>query len=101
MRYQFRMVPPGEGVKIRILESDSEGPLPAATFGGRRRDLTTRNILAAFLALPLTTLKVVGGIRYEALRLWLKRAPYYPHGSATARTDKSNLAAGALSDLPG
>ncbi len=37
MRYHFRLTPPGEQVKLRILETDREGPLLAATFSGRRR----------------------------------------------------------------
>src|SRR6202040_1011864 len=37
MRYRFRVLPPGDCVKLRILETDSEGPLLAATFNGRRR----------------------------------------------------------------
>jgi DUF1365 family protein len=78
MRYHFRMTPPGEGVKIRILETDCDGPLLAATFHGRRRALTNTHLVAAFCALPFVTLKVMGGIHYEAARLWLKGARLQP-----------------------
>src|SRR6185312_9204931 len=44
MRYHFRLTPPGEKVRIRILETDAEGPLLAAAFSGRRRALTTSNL---------------------------------------------------------
>ena len=74
MRYHFRISPPGERVKLRILETDCEGPLLAATFSGRRQPLTTRSLLRAFAALPLVTLKIVAAIHWEALRLWLKGA---------------------------
>ncbi len=37
MRYRFRISPPGEQVRLRILETDREGPLLAATFIGRHR----------------------------------------------------------------
>jgi DUF1365 family protein len=40
MRYRFRISPPGQDVKLRILETDRDGPLLAATFTGRRRALT-------------------------------------------------------------
>lgn len=72
MRYHFRIAPPAERVKLRILETDREGPLLAATFSGRRRALATSVLLRAFVALPLVTLKIVGAIHWEALRLWLK-----------------------------
>ena len=39
MRYRFRVSPPGDDVKLRILETDAEGPLLAATFHGDRRPL--------------------------------------------------------------
>jgi len=52
----FRISPPGGQVKLRILETDREGPLLAATFSGRRRPLTTSLLLRAFAALPLVTL---------------------------------------------
>jgi DUF1365 family protein len=72
MSYRFRVLPPGEAVRLRILESDSEGPLLAATFAGERRDLTSAGLIAAFLRVPMLTAQVVGGIHWEALRLWLK-----------------------------
>ena len=74
MRYRFRISPPGEQVKLRILEIDRDGPLLAATFVGRHRLLTTRALLRAFVALPLVTVKIVAAIHWEALRLWLKGA---------------------------
>jgi hypothetical protein len=52
--------------------ADRDGPLLAATVHGRQWVLTAPYHLVAFLALPLVTLKVVGGIHYEAARLWLK-----------------------------
>ncbi len=78
MRYHFRLTPPGEDLKIRILETDSEGPLLAAMFHGRRHPLTSALLLAAFCSLPFVTLKVIGGIHFEAARLWLKGARLFP-----------------------
>ncbi len=72
LRYHFRLLPPGDQVRLRILETDADGPVLAATFTGRRHDLTTPRLLRACLALPFMTLKVVAGIHWEALRLWLK-----------------------------
>ncbi len=49
MRYHFRVSPPAESVKLRILETDRDGPLLAATFNGRRRALTTPALLRVVL----------------------------------------------------
>jgi len=74
MRYHFRILPPSETVRIRILETDREGPLLAATFNGKRRPLTGRALLRASALLPLVTLKIIGAIHWQALRLWIKGA---------------------------
>jgi DUF1365 family protein len=86
MRYHFRVSPPQERVKLRILETDSKGPLLAATFNGRRRALNTAGLLRAFFALPLVTLKITAAIHWEALRLWLKGARLVPRNAAARNT---------------
>ena len=78
MRYHFRVSPPGHSVKLRILETDSEGPLLSATFSGRRRSLTTAALLRSLFSLPLVSFKIVAAIHWEALRLWLKGARLVP-----------------------
>jgi DUF1365 family protein len=92
MRYHFRVLPPRERVQLRILETDREGALLAATFNGSRRRLNTKELLRAFFALPLVTMKIMAAIRWEALRLWLKGARLVPrHGATTGlATGKSN-----------
>jgi DUF1365 family protein len=72
MRYHFRVMLPQGRVKLRILETDSEGPLLSATFNGHRRILTTQELLRSFFSLPVVTLKIMAAIHWEALRLWLK-----------------------------
>jgi DUF1365 family protein len=98
MRYHFRVTPPpGERVKLRILETDRGGPLLAATFNGRRRALTTAALLLSFFSLPLLTFKIVAAIHWEALRLWLKGARLVPRSNAPQNT--SGLAAAARGEF--
>lgn len=80
MRYHFRMQPPGETIKWRILETDRDGPMLAATFSATRRTLSTANLASCVLRVPFQTWKIVGGIHFEAFRLWLKGARYRPRG---------------------
>jgi uncharacterized protein len=89
MRYHFRVSPPSETVRIRILETDRKGPLLAATFSGRRRPLTSVSLAKAFLALPFVTAKIIAAIHWQALRLWLKGAKFVPGApSGTASLDQ-------------
>src|ERR1700759_1829157 len=94
MRYRFRISPPGDQVKLRILETDREGPLLAATFIGRHRALSTRALLRAFVALPLVTAKIVAAIHWEALRLWLKGARLVACPDTATANANSGLADG-------
>ena len=85
MRYHFRVSPPDDVVKVRILETDGDGPLLAATFIGDRRPLNGPTLAAMFAALPLVTFKIMAAIHWEALRLWLKGAKLVPRSSGEMR----------------
>jgi DUF1365 family protein len=97
-RYHFRISPPSETVRIRILQTDAQGPLLAATFNGKRRALTGRALLRASALLPLVTFKIIAAIHWQALRLWIKGAKIVPRpqlGSTGSRPEgtKSGLSA--------
>jgi DUF1365 family protein len=80
-RYHFRILPPGEAVRLRILETDADGPTLAATFVGERRPFAAATLLRTFLSMPFHTAKVVAGIHWEAAKLWLRGAPYFVRGA--------------------
>ncbi|NLS01313.1 DUF1365 family protein [Rhizobium sp. P38BS-XIX] len=72
LRYRFQVSPPADRLSIRIETFDHEGPVLTARHLARRTELTDGALLKAFFAIPLLTLRVVGGIHWEALRIWLK-----------------------------
>ena len=79
MRYQCYFSRPGEMLSVAMNDfQDGELRLQASMVL-RRRPLTGRELAVALLRYPFMTLKVVAGIHWEALRLWLKRARYVPH----------------------
>lgn len=71
-RYHFRMQPPGNRVGVHIEQTRDGACIFVASFTGRREPLTDRSLLRAWFAHPLMTFKVIAGIHWEALRLWLK-----------------------------
>jgi DUF1365 family protein len=79
MEYHFRVRPPGDdSTALRIHETDAAGPILAATFSGKRRAVSNGECLKLAVKIPLLTLKVVAGINFEALRLWLKGVKLVP-----------------------
>jgi uncharacterized protein len=70
--YRFRVQAPQERVSLVIESSDALGPVLFASLAGERQPLTDGALLRAFLSFPLMTLKVVAGIHWEALKLWIK-----------------------------
>lgn len=78
MAYEFRLLPPDEEMGLSIATRDAGGPVLFAAMTGRRRALTGPALLRVFFTHPLLTLKVVAGIHWHALRLWLKRVPLAP-----------------------
>ena len=95
MRYYFRVSPPGDDVKLRILETDADGPLLAATFNGDHRPLNGPTLAAMFAALPMVTFKIIAAIHWEALRLWIKGATFVPR---PAKASSQTAFAGGRSD---
>jgi DUF1365 family protein len=77
--YNFRIKPPGDDITVAIHETDTDGPLLYASFSGRRTALTSAACLRALLRFPVLTLKVIAGIHWEALKLWLKGVPLVEH----------------------
>lgn len=72
MRYDFALKPPGESVSLTVTGSDAAGKLIVASFAGKRRALSDGALLGLLLGLPLLTIRVVAGIHWEALKLWMK-----------------------------
>jgi DUF1365 family protein len=72
LRYRFEVSPPGDRLAIRIDTHDADGLVLTARHLARRQELSDRALIRAFLAIPFLTLRVVGGIHWEALKIALK-----------------------------
>ena len=72
LTYDFQVFPPGDQVSVAISARDETGPVLTASFVARRGALTDANLLKAWLAHPLLTLKVVAGIHWEAAKILAK-----------------------------
>lgn len=88
--FEFRLQSPGPSLRIGVDDVRDGHRLLITTLTGERRPLTDREILRLSLRYPLVTLKVITAIHWHALRLWLKRVPWY------AKADRPDLQRGVF-----
>jgi DUF1365 family protein len=80
--YEFRVRLPDARAALLVREYLPAGHVLTATLVAKRRELGRLGLWRAFATHPMVTLKVLGGIHWEALRLWRKGAPFRRHGAA-------------------
>ncbi len=76
--YNFKVRWPGDKASVRIFQHSRGKPTMAASLFGERLELTDRNILSALRKTRMSSLKVLGGIHYEAAHIFRKGARYHP-----------------------
>lgn len=101
MHYAFRLKLPGERFAMTIGVRDAHGLLLTARQRADRRDLSDMALLRAFLAIPFNTLKVVAGIHWEALKLWIKGVALVPRPPPPAEPVSSFTTPEAATRSPG
>jgi len=79
MRYDFRLNVPNERQILVIRAHDEDGHVITASYTADREVLTASRLLKYFFMVPFLTFKVVAGIHWEALRLWIKKVPLFAH----------------------
>ena len=75
-QYEFKLLNPDENLSVLIKQSDKDGIVLTAVQKGVKKEFNMKQLLANFVLYPLMTLKIIGAIHYEALRLWKKGAKY-------------------------
>ena len=78
MDYEFAFTRPGDRLVAHMSTLQEGRKAFDATLSLERRPWTSREIRRILLRHPFMTGKVMAGIHYEALRLYWKRAPFYP-----------------------
>jgi len=79
MLYKFRLNVPRETQVVAIGLHDSEGLILTASYSARRQELTNKALAKQAIVMPWLSIKVIVGIHWEALRLLVKRVPWFSH----------------------
>lgn len=86
IEYDWRFVTTGATLSVHLEDRKGGEKVFDATLTLQRHEINTASLAHALLAFPLMTSRVLGAIYWQALRLWLKRVPFYAHPKKPSST---------------
>jgi len=84
--YDWRFSAPDDHLAVHMEDYQNGAKIFDATLALQRREISGASLARVLIAFPLMTAKVIGGIYWQALRLWLKRVPVHAHPKKIAHT---------------
>jgi DUF1365 family protein len=79
IHYDLRFRLPGDTIRVHMIDYQKGDRLFDATLALQRRPLNRRALSRVLLRYPAMTLKVIALIYWQALRLILKKTPFFTH----------------------
>jgi len=89
MQYVWRLTEPDQDLTVNIENHRQDRNVLSVTLQLQRREITTRNLMRALIRFPLMTWYVFAAIYWQALRLWIKHVPFYPHPKYSKSSEQS------------
>jgi DUF1365 family protein len=96
LEYDWILTPPGETLVAHMNTLCEGRPNFDATLQLDRRPWTSAQLVKVLTGYPLMTLRVIAGIHWQALQLWLKKVPVYTHTAKLDRPEPTGVTKGHL-----
>lgn len=90
MRYEWRLTTPRERLLVHMKNLRDGRRAFDATLTLQRREISSTTLATALLRFPAMTAQVIAGIHWQALRLWMRRTPFFEHPAGNADPNVSN-----------
>ena len=94
MQYDWRISAPDESLRVHMESWRDDVRQFDATLNLQRREITSRSLAAVLIRYPLMTVQIIALIHWQALRLFIKRVPFFTHPDklpvVTAHAGKSS-----------
>ena len=87
--YRWQFSTPGDRLAVHMESLCDDQRIFDATLNLSRRPITSGALAFVLLRFPLSTIRVLVAIHWQALRLWLKRVPVHTHPGLDSRHDQS------------
>jgi hypothetical protein len=79
IHYDWRFCEPGDNLKVHMIDYQKGEKLFDASLALNRRAITRPALTRVLIRYPMITGKVIAMIYWQALRLILKKTPFFPH----------------------
>jgi DUF1365 family protein len=79
IHYDWRFCEPGDTLKVHMIDYQKGEKLFDASLALHRRAITRPALTRVLIRYPMMTGKVIAMIYWQALRLVLKKTPFFPH----------------------
>ena len=77
--YDWSFIPPADRLNV-FMANDADGQrVFSASIALQRTEISSTSLARVLVTFPFMTLKVISGIYWQALRLWMKRVPFHVH----------------------